>query len=116
MYTRRSELDDIYDKYKKDPDYYFKRFKPVWKQFKIIFTISLTVVILYILYMYLVPNTREIALKIFPYVFIPIAVINFYFQWWRVRCPRCNALPLRPGFSTRFWFTGKCPQCGILLK
>jgi len=116
MHTKRNEVDDIYYKYKKDPDYDLKRFRPVWKQFKIIFTISMIFVILFILYMYLVPDTREITLKIWPFIFIPIAVINFYFQWWRVRCPRCNGLPLSGMRGSRFWLTGRCHECGIQLK
>ena len=116
MYTKRNELDDTYYKYRKDPDYYLKQFRPVWKQYKIVLTISLIVVILYILSMYLVPNARETTLKIWPFVFIPIAVINFYFQWWKVRCPRCNRLPLRLFVRSRFWFTGRCPECGVQLK
>jgi hypothetical protein len=94
-----------------DPDYYLKKFLPVWKQYMLFLKIFLAILIAtFILIFSLKPDSIY-----FRYGFITFMVtaclISLYFLY-KLRCPKCGRYPV----GGMFPLTGECPGCGVQLK
>jgi hypothetical protein len=104
-----------------DPDYYLKKFMPIWKQYMLFLKIFVVVLIFicilipYILIPYFNfnpdPEYKEYVWYGFIAFMVICALISFYF-FYKLRCPKCNSYPV----GGMFPLTGKCPRCGVRLK
>jgi DNA-directed RNA polymerase subunit RPC12/RpoP len=98
-----------------DPDYYYKRFQPLWKQFSFYFKFCFGILLpAMALIVFFGLNTVY-----FWYLFLPLIAIGLVvgiYLTYKVRCPRCDYYLL--GARHRgFWpLTGRCPGCGVRLK
>ncbi len=103
-----------------DPDFYLKKFMPVWKQYRLFLTIYTAVVIFFLIIYGLFPYFNLTPDKAYmDYIFYGLltliaigAIISLYF-YDKLRCPKCNSLTITGLFTM---ITGKCPSCHVQLK
>ena len=114
------------DEYGELTEYYKQQFAPVWNQYKTYTFISIPLIVfLFILIFFTRIFTDQFGFSSGFYIFIVALGIEvafgYYFRFKKVRCPNCNSRVLYK-FSIgtlqelRFWFTGKCPECGTKIK
>jgi hypothetical protein len=98
-----------------DPDYYLKKFKPIWGKYKLIWWICGAIVVLDFLLIY-VFRPNSIYLLYGTLIITLIGIIIFLYFIFKLRCPKCGLQLYREIVPLLWPLTGECDRCGTRLK